>query len=480
MEKQTKPVVYEARDGQAITLDFDTIRKYLVNGHPEFTLPKELMFFMGMCKSRGFNPFNKDCYLMKYSQRDPAAIIIARDYKRKLAKAQRDCHGWSYGIIVEREGKIEYSKGLMLKGDTLLGGWFKAQPEGWTEPFELEVNLDAYIKKTKEGNPTAFWKKEKQPSMIAKVAESQGLTACWPGEFGKMYIEEEIGPPDMFKTTEAAAEKEVDAEWEEEKPEAGQDNFQSIHDELISKGATKDDIEVFVNKVANENNLTQIEVQASAVDDRENFIKAVLNAAELKNRMDEGDKEVEGYAGLSDEEKIVEAQAKLEEKRKQEQEGKESGDSLARLTPAEITISQLGKGHPCSSVKNAKDWLKDYQSVEDELPMYEDRAYRDKVLKRKGSVEKFLKDNEPPIEQPLSPGAQEQMKRREDFIDFCFEADKKVAVHGGEDGAPSLLEYALNEANYADLDSITELSFTPFKDLLKSEASRRGVTLSDD
>lgn len=207
-----KPIVYEARDGQTITLDFQTIKKFLVQGHPEWVIDKEMVFFMGVCKSKGLNPFIRDCYLMKYSQHDNAAIIISRGYKRKRAKAQADCAGWSSGIIVSRNNTIVYSNGLMLPDDILLGGWFRAKPKGWDEPMELEVNLSTYLKHKQDGSLTKFWAKEKQPMMIQKVAESQGLTACWPGEFSDMYIEEEIGQASMFKDTEKLGKEAISEE----------------------------------------------------------------------------------------------------------------------------------------------------------------------------------------------------------------------------------------------------------------------------
>jgi phage recombination protein Bet len=151
-----------------------------------------MIFFMGICKARGLNPFAKDAYLMKYTDRDPAAIITSIDYFRARAKAQDDCKGWKAGIIVMRDGEPIRSNGLMLEGDKLIGGWFTAKPQGWEEPFELEVNLKPYIKTKQDGSPTRFWQSENQPTMIRKVAESQGLREVWPAEFAKLFVEEEV------------------------------------------------------------------------------------------------------------------------------------------------------------------------------------------------------------------------------------------------------------------------------------------------
>ena len=202
MAEERGVVKYEAKDGQTVALTFDTIKRYLVSGKSEYVTPQEMMFFMGVCKSRGLNPFNRDCYLIKYTQSGGAAIVTSVDYFRKRARAQKDCKGWQKGIIVERNGEVVYSKGLMLDDDVLLGGWFRAQPEGWSEPFELEVNLKGYIKRKSDGSVTKFWSKENQPSQIAKVAESQGLRTLWPDEFQQLYTQEEMDTSTTFKGAE--------------------------------------------------------------------------------------------------------------------------------------------------------------------------------------------------------------------------------------------------------------------------------------
>ncbi len=202
MAEERGVIKYKANDGSDIKLTFDTIRRYLVSGHPEYVSDQELMYFGGICKARGLNPFAKDAYLIKYTQNDPAAIITSIDYFRARAKSQTDCQGWKAGIIVKTaSGDIRRSNGLILEGETLVGGWFSAQPRGWHEPFELEVNLKPYIKMTKDGYPTKFWSEENQPTMIRKVAESQGLREVWPAEFAKLYVPEEVDSGLVMETS---------------------------------------------------------------------------------------------------------------------------------------------------------------------------------------------------------------------------------------------------------------------------------------
>src|SRR5574343_1403229 len=185
-------VKYNDRSGNEVTLSFNIIRNFLVTGKRDLVTEQELMFFMGICKARGLNPFAKDCYLVKYTPHEPAAIIVSIDFYRSRARAQADCEGWQVGVIcLKKDGELRYSNGLVLKDEELVGGWFEARPKGWAIPRKLEVNLSGFIKKKVDGSITAFWAPEKQAMMIAKVAESQELRMCWPQEFQGTYTAEE-------------------------------------------------------------------------------------------------------------------------------------------------------------------------------------------------------------------------------------------------------------------------------------------------
>jgi len=207
MSTEEKAVVeYRAKDGTQIKLSPQIIRRYLVSGRSELVTDQELFIYMGLCKSRGLNPFIKDCYITKFSPNDPAAIITSIDYYRKRARAQKDCKGWTYGIIILGDkGQPVYRNGcLLLDDEKLIGGWAEATPEGWTVPMRKEVNLKRYIKKTKEGVVTRFWSPDNQPEQIAKVAESQMLRAAWPDEFQGLYVDSEIQSRNAQEDLDAA------------------------------------------------------------------------------------------------------------------------------------------------------------------------------------------------------------------------------------------------------------------------------------
>lgn len=246
----SKVVAYEAADGQKMELTVEIVKKYLVQGKPELITIQELVYFLNICKARRLNPLVKDCYLVKYDN-SPAAIITSIDFYRKQAKAQPDCKGWTKGVILwDPEGKKEIrTNGLVPPGLKLIGAWFKAKPQGWEVDFDLEVNLNGYIKKTRDGNPTQFWSEANQPSQIMKVAEAQGLRTIWPGLFQNIYEESEISAPDdltrgaidVGQDADKVGGEILEANWKAAMP-AGQ-NFDHL-DEFLKVTADRNRISV--------------------------------------------------------------------------------------------------------------------------------------------------------------------------------------------------------------------------------------------
>jgi phage recombination protein Bet len=223
MEKpKTKAVIeYRSQGGVDITLTPDAVRNFLVQGRKDMVTAQELMYFMNVCRARKLNPFIKDCYLIKYSS-DPAAIVTSVDYFRKNARKAPDCKGWKCGIVIEKDGSIDYREGsLILDNENLVGGWAEAQPEGWNEPKKHTINLTGYIKKTKDGKITRFWQPERQPDMISKVAESQLLRQLWGEETTGMYSVEEMPSVEDVKaeTVVSDVKERILGKTKSEKPE---------------------------------------------------------------------------------------------------------------------------------------------------------------------------------------------------------------------------------------------------------------------
>jgi len=254
---EERAVTYEV-GGQQIRLTPEIVRKYLVTGNAEYVTEQELVYFLHICRARGLNPFNRDCYLIKYSAREPAAIVVSVDRLRAQARKSADCAGWQSGIIVRTEsGEIRYSHGLLLPGETLLGGWFEAKPKGWGDAYRLEVNLAPYIRRTREGEVTRFWSPDNQPMMISKVAEAQGLRRLWPEQLQGLYLEEEVGHGDQHQT--------IDVPPAETSAPAALDR--SLFNEIIDDPK----IEEFVGATAAKNRSSRDEVIRAANQHPERF-----------------------------------------------------------------------------------------------------------------------------------------------------------------------------------------------------------------
>ena len=181
---------------------------------------------------------------------------------------------------------------------------------------------------------------------------------------------------------------------------------------------------------------------------------------------------------VPDEEKLAVAQAKLEENRKAEQKGQGEGEGDNGPDKEPDMIEWLRVKRPSTSVKNAKEWMKTYRKFEEEVDFLADHNLTKQLQGKKAKTIQYLKDNEPPTEPPQTAGAQEQAKRKEDFIDYCFEADKKVELESPtpENGV-GLIDAVLAVEDYADLNSVKEINFGTFKASIRSEAARRGITI---
>ena len=260
-----KTMQYNLENGDEMKLTISMVRQFLVQGNADYVTDQEVIYFMHECKARRLNPFLRECWLIKYSANDHAQIVESIHHKRANARKAPDCRGWERGLILQTaNGEIKYSRGLVLDGEKLLGAYFRAQPRGWETPYELEINLAGYIKKTRDGRTTKFWAEENQPSMIMKVAESQGLSALWGDAVGNNQIPEEV--QETIDITPAPSEP--------EKP------F-SIHLwKLIPEKTDPQLLAQFINVTAKANDISITELENSAAKDIDGFMSAFTKWAE--------------------------------------------------------------------------------------------------------------------------------------------------------------------------------------------------------
>lgn len=193
-KQQNTGVTTYMADGVQVTLSFETIKNFLVSGGGNVS-NQELVLYTGMCRANGLNPFNRDCYLIKYGSNSPAAMVTAEKVFLKRAQKNPEFDGLQDGIIliesetgrmIEREGTF-----YIPEEERLVGGWCKVYQKGKRFPTYESVNLSEYIGRKKDGSINEQWSK-RPATMIRKVARVHALRAAFPADLGSLYVQDEI------------------------------------------------------------------------------------------------------------------------------------------------------------------------------------------------------------------------------------------------------------------------------------------------
>ena len=194
-QKETKAeltVEYEAA-GQKVKLTPTIVQNYIVGSEAKITL-QEFKFFTELCQARKLNPFLKEAYLIKYSEKQPAQLVVSKDVILKRAVLHPQYDGKESGIIVKDEdGAIIERPGCFYdyKTETLIGGWCRVYRKDWTHPEYMSVSLSEVAQKKSDGNLNSNWM-TKAATMVEKVAKVRALREAFVEEFAGMYIEDEI------------------------------------------------------------------------------------------------------------------------------------------------------------------------------------------------------------------------------------------------------------------------------------------------
>lgn len=185
-----------------VSLSHSIVKKYLVNGQGDVT-DQEIMYFMHLCKAKQLNPFIREAYLIKYGS-EPATLVTAKDALEKRAIKNQNYNGKKVGIyvmvietgeLIRREGTI-----YIKEKEKIIGAWCTVYRKDWENPVTVEVNLEEYIVRKKDGTLNTNWA-NKPVTMITKVAKAQALREAFIEDLSGMYEQEEINADIPLDTT---------------------------------------------------------------------------------------------------------------------------------------------------------------------------------------------------------------------------------------------------------------------------------------
>lgn len=190
-QKQELTVKFEI-DGQEIKLTPKIVQEYIVGTEAKIT-NQEFKLFTELCKVRKLNPFLREAYLIKYSDKQPAQIVVGKDAILKRAVLNPNYDGIESGIIVQKEDDtVEERKGTFKLGnERLVGGWARVYRKDWTHPTYSSVSFDEVAQKTSNGSYNSNWS-NKGATMVEKVAKVRALRETFVEDLGGMYEAEEM------------------------------------------------------------------------------------------------------------------------------------------------------------------------------------------------------------------------------------------------------------------------------------------------
>ncbi len=185
--KEEKAVV--TWQGRKITITFNDVKNSIC---PRAT-DQEAVVFLKMAHSLNLNPWERDIFMIKYKDDEPASYIVASQAYQKAAENCPEFDGYEAGVFIEVDGELKQREGTFLldrEQNKLVGGWAKVYRKDRQRPFYTSVNIKECAKYTKDGRMTRFWS-SMPATMIRKVALARSLREAFPSRLGGMVTDAE-------------------------------------------------------------------------------------------------------------------------------------------------------------------------------------------------------------------------------------------------------------------------------------------------
>ena len=192
-EKSTSPEVAVVQHrGTSLTITWQDVKTLIC----PLASDQEVAIFLKTCQALQLSPFHNEIYLIKYAERDKAAVVVAVGAYLKAAEVNENYNGHEAGIILrDSGGKLEFREGAFLlddEMDKLVGGWARVYRKDRDRATYMAVNKAECVRYTREGKLTQFWSREKWASMLRKTALKRCLVEAFPSLFAGTIASTEI------------------------------------------------------------------------------------------------------------------------------------------------------------------------------------------------------------------------------------------------------------------------------------------------
>lgn len=196
--KQELTVKYKIDDNE-IVLTPSIVQNYIVGNKARIT-PAEFKFFTELCKVRKLNPFLNEAYLIKYTENQPAQLVIGKDAILKRAVLNPQYNGMESGVIVlDQDGNVIERPGTFkLPKEQLVGGWAKVYIKNRKYPSYVSVSFEEVAQRKGGGELNSNWS-SKGATMVEKVAKVRALREAFIEDLGGMYDADEVNETELSK-----------------------------------------------------------------------------------------------------------------------------------------------------------------------------------------------------------------------------------------------------------------------------------------
>jgi len=213
-------------DGNEIKLSMQIVQQYIVGNDVKITL-QEFKLFTELCKVRKLNPFLKEAYLIKYSDKQPAQIVVGKDVILKRAILNDKFDGREQGVITtdEQDKEIYHNGTFYLSGkEKLVGAWARVFRKDWKYPTYITVNFDEVSQTKFDGSLNSNWK-NKGATMVEKVALVRALRETFVEDLGGLIDADEAWIDSPRQAKHEVIEQEEPTEIIDVKQEQGLDDL---------------------------------------------------------------------------------------------------------------------------------------------------------------------------------------------------------------------------------------------------------------